>query len=112
MSSELTFTEKVIECIRAIPAGKISTYGAIAKMAGNPRAARQVVRVLHSCSKKERLPWQRVVNREGVISLPRLNGYEEQKRLLELEGVFFDERDRIDLDEFLWQPRRNFFEVD
>jgi len=71
-------------------------------MAGNPRAARQVVRILHTCSKNEGLPWHRVVNREGRISLKRLHGYEKQRQLLEDEGIEFGLGDRIDLGRFLW----------
>lgn len=99
-----TFTKRVIELIRAIPEGKVATYGGIAEMAGNRRAARQVVRVLHTCSRKETLPWHRVVNREGRISLKPHDGYEEQKHFLEYEGVVFDHTGRIDFKRFLWCP--------
>ena len=99
-----TFTEKVIELIRAIPEGCVSTYGGIARLAGNPRAARQVVRILHSSSRKEGLPWHRVVNREGCIALKSFQGYDLQKQLLENEAVAFDDSGRIDLDRFLWRP--------
>ena len=101
-----TFTTHAARAIRSIPAGRVATYGQIAALAGNPRAARQVVRVLHSCSKKERLPWHRVVNREGRISLPPLGGLEEQRALLMREGVEFDDAGRIDLRRFLWRPTR------
>jgi methylated-DNA-protein-cysteine methyltransferase-like protein len=97
------FTKLVIEIIRAIPEGKVATYGGIAAATGSPRAARQVARILHTCSRKEKLPWHRVVNREGRIALKPLQGYEEQKLLLELEGVEFDPSGRIDLERFLWQ---------
>lgn len=73
-------------------------------MAGNRRGARQVVRVLHTFGKKEKLPWHRVVNREGKISLPDHNGYDRQKILLEAEGIVFDHQDRIDLRRYLWCP--------
>lgn len=96
------FTKKVMELIREIPEGRVVTYGFIAALAGNPRAARQVARVLHSCSRKEGLPWHRVVNRDGRISLKPFQGYEIQKQLLEGERVLFDQKDRIDLNIFLW----------
>ena len=99
-----SFTTRVIEYIRAIPVGSIATYGQIAAMAGTPRGARQVARILHSCSQQEDLPWHRVVNREGCISLTPLQGGEEQRQLLEGEGVEFDHRGRIDLQRFLWLP--------
>ena len=93
-----------------IPEGKVCTYGKIAEYAGDPRGARQVVRILHSCGEKERLPWHRVVNREGRIALKPMEGYEEQRELLENEGVEFDERGRIDLNRFLWEPDMGWFE--
>jgi methylated-DNA-protein-cysteine methyltransferase-like protein len=101
--THLTFTARVVGLIRAIPHGRVLTYGAVAVMAGNPRAARQVARVLHACSRKEELPWHRVVNREGRISLKPFQGYEEQRELLEKEGVEFTE-DTLDLERFLWRP--------
>ncbi len=102
--SKNVFTEQAIEVIRSIPEGKVATYGGVAALAGNPRAARQVVRILHTCSRKEGLPWQRVINREGRISLKRGQGYEEQKKLLEQEGVEFDLSGRVNFEEFLWIP--------
>jgi methylated-DNA-protein-cysteine methyltransferase-like protein len=98
------FTTSVKKLISRIPEGSITTYGIIAACAGNPRAARQVARILHTSSQKEALPWHRVVNRKGQISLKRLNGYEIQKQLLENEGVVFGKNDTIDLDIFLWVP--------
>jgi methylated-DNA-protein-cysteine methyltransferase-like protein len=98
------FTTRTIQCIRAIPKGKVATCGQIAAMAGNPRGARQVARILHSCSRSQSLPWHRVVNRDGRISLGRFQGEEEQKRLLQKEKVEFDASGRIDLHRFLWQP--------
>jgi methylated-DNA-protein-cysteine methyltransferase-like protein len=77
------FTEKVIMIIQSIPEGRVMTYGQIARLAGSPRAARQVVRILHSLSKKYQLPWHRVINAKGEIGLK--DG--EQKFLLEAEGV-------------------------
>jgi len=101
-----TFEQRTRELIKRIPKGKVATFGLIATMAGNPRGARQVVRVLSSCIAKDKLPWHRVINREGKISLPIGNGYEEQHRLLEREGVVFGLGDRVDLSRFLWTSRR------
>ena len=102
------FTTRIIELIRSVPKGKVATYGSIASMAGNIRAARQVARILHSSSSKEGLPWHRIINREGRISLKRLQGYEEQKQLLENEGINFDGADKIDLELYLWRPGAEF----
>lgn len=101
MERELTFSEKVKDTIKKIPPGKVATYGQIAAYAGNPHAARQVVWILHSSSQKDDLPWHRVVNKEGRISLKPHADYEMQKALLEKEGVTFDD-DTIDFDHYLW----------
>ena len=97
-------TLRIIELIAAIPKGKVATYGGIAAMAGSPRAARQVVRILHSSSRKNNLPWHRVINKEGKISLPEVRGAEQQKALLEKEGITFDSNGKVDLAVFLWRP--------
>lgn len=93
-------TARIIEIIRNIPMGKVMTYGQVAAKAGSPRAARHVVRVLHSMSEKHQLPWHRVVNRSGCISL-KGESYIIQKQLLESEGIVFSHDDSIDLLEYL-----------
>lgn len=101
---EKGFYERAVKFIKSIPTGKVATYGQIAHYAGNPRAAREVAYILHSSSEKEGLPWQRVINSKGRISMKPGRGYELQKQLLEDEGVVFDQEDRVDFDKFLWQP--------
>ena len=101
---EKGFYDRVVKFIKSIPAGKVATYGQIADYAGNRRAAREVAYILHSSSEKEGLPWQRVINSKGRISMKPGRGYELQKRLLEDEGVVFDAEDQVDLEKFLWQP--------
>ena len=96
------FTRAVIEITKSIPEGKVCTYGRIALMAGHPNGARQVARILHTMSRKHKLPWYRIINAKGFISLPNPGGYDEQKALLQREGVQFDEQDRIDLKRHLW----------
>ena len=99
------FTARAVRVIRAIPRGKVATYGLVAALAGSPPGARQVVRVLHALSRKERLPWQRVINSRGSISLPRGGGFEKQRALLRSEGVAVTARGRVDFKRFLWKPR-------
>jgi methylated-DNA-protein-cysteine methyltransferase-like protein len=101
--SEKTYTQRVVEAIKSIPRGKVATYGQLAAMAGNPRGARQVVRVLASLSAKEGLPWHRVINSKGTISLTGA-GFDEQKALLAAEGVAVDGRGAIDLKKYRWRP--------
>ena len=100
----MEFEDRVKELIRAIPRGKVATYAQIASLAGNYRGARQVVRVLHASSGKDRLPWQRVINSRGGISLPRGRGFEDQRRLLRREGVAVGRAGRVDLGRFQWEP--------
>ncbi len=99
-----TFHQKVVKIVKNIPRGKVATYGQIAALAGSPRAARQVVRTLHTSSGKEKLPWHRVINGKGKISLKPNSGYEIQKAMLEDEGVKFSLDDAIDLKKFSWKP--------
>jgi methylated-DNA-protein-cysteine methyltransferase-like protein len=95
-------SQKIIKTIKKIPKGKVATYGQIAAMSGNPQAARQVVRILNIYSEKEKLPWYRVINSQGKISLKPGSGYELQKALLEDEGIKFNVNDKIDLKRFGW----------
>jgi methylated-DNA-protein-cysteine methyltransferase-like protein len=96
------FTEKVIKLIQSIPTGKVLTYGRIAKLAGNPQAARQVSWILHSSTKKHNLPWHRVINSKGLIALKAEMEKEQQKILLEKEGVKFCDKFKIDLSTSMW----------
>jgi methylated-DNA-protein-cysteine methyltransferase-like protein len=99
------FTVRAVAAIRAIPRGKVATYGQIAAIAGSPNAARQVVRILHTLSRTQRLPWHRVINSGGSISLPPGAGFEEQKALLESEGVAVRDDGAVDMERRLWRPR-------
>jgi len=101
--SEKTYTQRVVEIMKSIPRGKVATYGQLAAMAGNPRGARQVVRALHTLWEKEKLPWHRVINAKGTISLTGA-GFDEQKALLEAEGVAVDREGRVDLKKYQWRP--------
>lgn len=94
------FTEKVIEAISAIPTGRVASYGQIAAIAGNHKAARQVGRILHSMSAKYNLPWHRVVNAKGELVHIKAD---RQRALLEKEGVEIDARGRIDMGQFRWE---------
>lgn len=95
---------EILQAIRKIPPGKVSTYGAIAKAAGFPGAARQVVRALHS---SVGLPWHRVLGAGGEIKLRGDHAIEQRLRL-EAEGVRFRGR-KVDMahHEFLFpRPQR------
>lgn len=98
------FTSSVIQVIQSIPAGKVTTYGEIARAAGSPRAARQVVRILHSMSQKHQLPWHRVVNKQGEIAIKNDEHSLVQQLLLEEEGVTVIAGKKVPLDIYLYIP--------
>ncbi|AOV06439.1 MGMT family protein [Sporosarcina ureilytica] len=93
------FTKNVIALIQSIPYGRVATYGQIAKAAGSARAARQVSWILHSASEKYQLPWHRVINSKGEISLTA----SEQREMLEMEGIEFSLHGKIDLSKYQWK---------
>lgn len=98
-----SFTENVIKVIQSIPSGNVMTYGQIASAAGSPRAARQVVRILHSMSEKYHLPWHRVINSKGEIGFNDDEMFFTQRMMLEEEGIKFISKKSISLDEFQWK---------
>lgn len=98
-----SFFEQVYQVVRCIPPGKVATYGQIARLLGMPHAARTVGWALHSIPEGSDVPWQRVINAQGIISLDAHGpGGAIQRSLLEAEGVIFDERGRVDLQVFGW----------
>jgi methylated-DNA-protein-cysteine methyltransferase-like protein len=98
-----SFFEQVYQVVRHIPAGKVATYGQIARMLGKPRAARTVGWALHSLPSGSDVPWQRVINARGTISLDaRGPGGAIQRVLLEAEGVRFDQEGRVDFEAHRW----------
>lgn len=104
------FTAKVIEVISAIPKGKVMTYGSVAATAGSPRAARQVVRILHSMSSKYALPWHRVLNKAGEIVIQDDESAFMQRMFLESEGVEVLDGRRVILEKFQFHPEPYFQE--
>lgn len=93
----------IYAAVMRIPSGSVATYGQIARVADLPGRARQVGYALHALPDGSPVPWQRVVNARGEISLSTLGGGAEgQRRLLRAEGVEFDRRGRIDLGRFSW----------
>lgn len=95
-------TQEIIKIIKRIPKGKVATYGQIARLAGYPNGARQVVRILHTCTGKYALPWHRIINAKGEIALSVYNGAEEQKAMLEAEGINFLSEYKIELKKYQW----------
>jgi methylated-DNA-protein-cysteine methyltransferase-like protein len=88
-------TRRIIEQIKAVPKGKVSSYRDIAARAGLPNGARQTVRVLHSMSEKYDLPWYRIIRSDGRIALEG-EGKALQIDLLRQEGVRVSDDGKID----------------
>jgi methylated-DNA-protein-cysteine methyltransferase-like protein len=98
-----SFFRQVYKLVRCIPAGEVATYGQIARLLGQPRAARTVGWALHSLPEGEDVPWQRVINARGMVSLGGgRDGAAIQRALLEGEGVVFDDEGRVDLEVYGW----------
>lgn len=100
----MSFFEDVYEVVRKIPKGKVATYGQIARMLGQPKRAKIVGWALHKNPYFGEVPCHRVVNRNGQISSAfAFGGFDEQRKLLESEGIIFDEDGKINLDKYLWE---------
>ncbi len=101
---DASFADRVVKIIKSIPYGNVTTYGTIATLAGSPRAAREVGYLLHSLTDKYDLPWQRVINKKGFISIRGgdINMKNLQKSLLEKEGVEVSEEFMVDLETYGW----------
>ena len=100
------FTLKVMEQIKRIPKGKVATYKQIAGLAGKPGASRGVSWILSSCSKKYKLPWQRVISSKGEIAF-KWGTYKHrlQKHLLVKEGVSVSTDGQVDMTRHQWSKR-------
>ena len=95
--------ERIYRAVRRIPHGRVSTYGDIAERAGLEGRARQVGYALHALPSGSRIPWHRVVNARGEISLRSgSDSHELQRMLLEEEGIEFDAAGCIDLKRYRW----------
>ena len=95
--------QRIYETVRKIPRGRVASYGQVARAAGLGGHARQVGYALHALPGNGQVPWHRVINAQGKISLRDGQGRELQRLLLEEEGVEFDEKGRISLARFGWR---------
>ena len=97
--------QAIYATVRRIPKGRVASYGQVAAVAGLAYSARQVGYALHALPAGSAVPWHRVVNAQGAISL-RDHHALTQRMLLEREGVRFDARGRADMARFGWAARR------
>lgn len=104
-------TSSIVEVIASIPKGKVLGYGQVAALAGYPRGARQVVRILHTLTDKHDLPWHRVLRSNGEIALPMDGWGGVQKELLLSEGVVFVTSTRVNLSLHRYTPDTYYSEL-
>lgn len=96
---------RIAAVVRRVPRGSVATYGQVARLAGLDRAARQVGYALHALPKGTTIPWHRIINAAGRISLaPDAGGIDQRLRLL-AEGVTVTESGRVSLERYQWRPR-------
>jgi methylated-DNA-protein-cysteine methyltransferase related protein len=101
LSTSKTIFSRVYKLVRKIPRGRVITYGQIARALGMPHGARTVGWAMRACN--ENVPWHRVVNARGQISLRPTNGYHEQRMRLKEEGIKFDREGKINLTKYVWR---------
>ena len=102
--SEKNYREKVYEIVRQIPEGKVMNYGLIAEILGKGYTARTVGFVMHA-SDTDDVPWQRVINAKGGCSTAKIIMVENlQQKMLEEEGIEFNEKGFCDLKVYCWYP--------
>lgn len=104
MDDEISLDQRIWTTIMAIPAGRVSSYGEVARRAGLPGGARRVGRALRILPPGSTVPWHRVLNAQGKSSLPAgSHSWQTQRDRLEAEGVEFSIRDRVSFKRFGWQ---------
>ena len=102
-SSEIDL--QIWQVVALIPAGKVATYGDVARMAGLPGAARRVGAALRRLPEGSRIPWHRVINAQGRISLPQGSASRNTQCFrLEAEGLLLRTNKCLDLEKYRWRP--------
>lgn len=97
------FKDQVYFIVSQIPKNQITSYGRVANMAGFPGYARHVGKLLSNLPEHSTLPWFRVLNSKGKISLKGAD-LERQKRCLEQEGIEVSTTGQVNLKKYLWRP--------
>ena len=105
MSFEPDLNHRIWQVVATIPTGRVSTYGDVARLAGLPGAARRVGKALRDLPPDTRVPWHRVINAQGRISIRSGSaGQYTQRDRLEAEGISFGSHNRVDLKRYRWRP--------
>ena len=104
-AAQVPFSERVYAVVRRIPAGRVASYGDVAALLGTPRAARGVGWALNALDGDSSVPWWRVINKRGAISIRHPDvSPKVQRALLEDEGVEFDDDGCVDWARVRWIP--------
>ena len=100
--------QRIYAVVRRVPRGKVATYGQIAELAGLEGQARQVGYAMAAVPSSSAVPWHRIINAQGRVSMRSAGTGSTivQQQLLEREGVVFDGGGRVSLARFRWKPRR------
>ena len=106
LDANMTMESRILAAIRKIPRGRVATYGQIATLSGMDGQPRLVGYALHALPNGSGVPWHRVINATGRISLPGPTG-RHQRKLLETEGIEFSAANRIDLRKYQWKRTPN-----
>jgi methylated-DNA-protein-cysteine methyltransferase related protein len=101
---DTNFRRKVYVLVQQIPQGRVMSYGQIAALCGNPRAARIVGGVAHFGDPN--LPWQRVVKKDGSLAVGYPGGVQGHKEQLEAEGIEVSGNFKVDIKRLQWWPDR------
>ena len=105
-SGDRNYCARIYELVEQIPFGHVMTYGQIAEILGEEFNAKAVCLALHSAD-GEKVPWQRVVTSHGSCAAGRIFlPYNVQQKLLEAEGILFNEKSRCSLKKYLWTPEK------
>ncbi|MDQ3801972.1 MAG: MGMT family protein [Acidobacteriota bacterium] len=105
-SDDKNYCARIFELVEQIPSGRVMTYGQIAAILGGKFNAQIVCLALHSAG-GEQIPWQRVITSEGNCATGKIFlPYNAQQKMLEAEGVLFDEKSRCDLKKYQWSPEK------
>lgn len=110
------FKDSVVKIVKLIPAGQVASYGQVSLYVGVPRAARQVGWILNGLEGNTPVPWWRVVNSQGRITIKGSRYSQlEQKELLEAEGVKINDDFTFDIEQYRFKPDEELiakFELD
>jgi len=107
------FKHAVLEIVKLIPFGKVASYGQVAAYAGSPRAARQVGWILNRNESNQDIPWWRVINNKGRITIKgaRFADAELQRKLLQSERVKVSEKLELDIEKYRWSADQDQIKI-